>query len=178
MLNRFPQFLVEGRAAAGTAVAAAFLAAGCTTGNLPRISDEAVISVWRVMPGPGLRTGARLIAADLTADRERFLCFYRHARRVGVCDAVELERAYQARGLLIVQFSEAGRVVAELHVLKGSDGRPLTVGHGPLEVFAREPASPEYRYRRSDVEALAEWLKAQPPERDAGARRWPWRKRE
>jgi len=149
--------------------------AGCG-GNLPRISDGAIITVWRSMPGRGLRTGARVIAADLQTDREQFLRFYRHAREVGVCDAVELERRHDARGLLIVQFSEVGRVVRELHILKDRDGEPLTVGHGPIDVFAREPNSPEYGYQRDDVAALRDWLLAQLPEKDAGARRPPTRR--
>ena len=151
-------------------LAAVVWLAGCS-GNLPRISDRAVITVWRSMPGRGLRTGARVIAADLQRDREVFLQFYRDARQVGVCRAVELERSLEARGLMIVNFSERGGVVRELHLLQDRDGQPLATGHGPLDVFAREPNSPEYRYRRADVEALHKWFLNQPPEADAGAPR-------
>jgi len=111
------------------------------------------------------------MAADLQRDREIFLRLYRSTREVGACEAVALERSHEARGLMIVQFSEGGGVVRALHVLQDRDGQPLTVGHGPLDVFAREPNCPEYRYRRADVEALHQWFWGQPPEADAGAPR-------
>ena len=87
-----------------------------------------------------------------------------------------MERRRDAHGLLIVQFTEVGRVVRELHILRDRDGEPLTVGHGRIDVFAREPNSPEYRYRRGDVAVLRDWLLAQLPDNDAGARRPPARR--
>jgi len=153
---------------------AALLTAGCLAGcagNLPRISDQATISVWRSMPGWGARTGARVIAGDLRTDRQIFLQFYRHAREVGVCDPVALHRSLDARGLMIVQFAESGRVVCELHVLQGRDGRPLTTGHGPIDAAVRGPDCPQYRYRRRDVNALHAWFQARRPEDDSEAPR-------
>lgn len=141
---------------------AAVALAGCA-GNLPAISDQATISVWRDMPGRGLRTGAKVVVADVRADRPLFLRFYRRTRRVGLDDPIELERGRDARGLLFVQFKEPGRPTIELHVLQDRDGAPLTTGHGPVDVFARVMRSPVYRYWRSDVRALAEWLSEHTP---------------
>ena len=135
---------------------------GCG-GNLPRISDNATIMVWRVLPGHGIRTNTRLVTADLRDERAPFLALYRDTRRVGTCDALELEGRIKATSFLIVQFGGPGRALTELHLLKGGDGQPITTGHGAIDVYAKGPTCPEYRYRLSDVKALDEWLSRQPP---------------
>lgn len=145
----------------GASLVLAALGLACTAGcvgNLPPLSDGAVITVWRSLPGRGLRTGAEVVAADVTDQRDLFLGFYRRTQRVGVCDPIELQRALGARGLMIVQYSAPDRRTVELHILRSAAGTPLTVGHGAIDVFAREMTSPKYRYTRTDVEALADWL--------------------